>query len=337
MRWLVLGVGFLALGCAPSEADDAAAGLDGGPDARPDLELDAALDMAPDAALDMAAPDAGQRCNGHAANCDRALPDVVFATTHNAHAAAPVFNRLAANQHIEIAEQLALGVRGLGVKLYWSDDPDCGPEGLYAWHGFARLGCVPFASVAQPIEAFLAASPDEVLVLTIEGSAPAARVQAAMTEAGLDPWVYLGGEDEAWPTLQTLIEADTRLVVFKAGAGGQLGLHEMWDEIQDTPYDFQSVDEMGCGPNRGPESAALFLMNHFLTRLAPVPLEAEQTNAAAMVAPRIRACAELRGLPTLVYVDFVEQGAVLPLVAALGAPGESEARLAAMEAVAESL
>jgi hypothetical protein len=298
----------------------------------PDLAVTSDLGPAPDAS----APDP-LACNGARHLCARPLPAVAFAMTHNAHAVMPPFNRLAANQTIGIAEQLALGVRALGIKLYVTDDARCGPLGLYGYHGFPNLGCVPFADIAAPIAACLASHPREVLVVTVEGDADAASVRAGLDAAGLTAALHVQPPGADWPSLGALIDADHRLVLFKDhDADPPAGLHAMWDLIQDTPYDHQDVGDFSCDHLRGAADAPLFLLNHFLTRLSPVPAEAPNTNALHVLGPRVLTCAETRGLPTLVYVDFVQWGDTLAVVAALNGPGDEAERRAALAALIEA-
>lgn len=365
--WLAAGwaaAGGMLAGCGETEAEPGvdARASDGGPaDARPVAEdsgrltpdarstdAGAADGDTPDGGLpdggpgdggasDAEAPDRGPpdplACNGARQLCDRPLPAVAFAMTHNAHAVLPPFNRVNANQTLPIAEQLALGVRGLGIKLYVTDDAPCGPLGLYGYHGFSNLGCVPFADIGAPVAAFLAANPREVLVVTVEGDADAASVRQGFEAAGLMPSLHVQAPGAAWPTLGALIEAGHRLVLFKAGdADAEAGLHPMWDLIQDTPYDYRETAEFSCAHLRGAADAPLFLLNHFLTRISPVIGEAPTTNGLAVLGPRVLDCAETRGLPTLVYVDFVQLGDALAVVDLINGPGDEAARKAALAA-----
>jgi hypothetical protein len=66
--------------------------------------------------------------------------------------------------------------------------------------------------------------------------------------------------------------------------------------------------------------------------ISPVASEAASTNRAAVLGARVLACAETRGLPTLVYVDFVQVGDTVAVVEAINGPGPVADRLAALRA-----
>lgn len=335
------------LACAPDGAGDpldADAALDGFADALPlDADLDASIvDAAPiDATpLDMQPmPDAAgpPRCNGFAHLCDRPLDEVSFAMTHNAHAHLGEFSHLAANQTLDIAAQLALGVRGLGIKLYRTADPNCGAEGIYGYHGFPGLGCVPFADIAAPIREFLDTRPRQVLVITIEGDASAADLAQAFRAEGLDGRLHAQPRDTPWPTLDALITRDKRLVVFAADRGAEdvPGFAHLWSRVQDTDYRAEAFEDFSCGRDRGPADARLFLLNHFITIVAPQPDAAADINRAARLGPRIADCAAERGLPNFVYVDFIGAGGVIAVVNLINGPGDLEARVAALRVLRE--
>ena len=311
----------------------------------------AALDAAPfDAHLDGSVadaapadmqpmPDAGgpPRCNGFAHLCDRPFDAISFAMTHNAHAHLGEFNALAANQSLEIAAQLALGARGLGIKLYRTSDANCGADAIYGYHGFPGLGCVPFAEIAAPIRDFLNAHPREVIAVTIEGDASAAELADAFQAEGLDGWLHDQDRDTPWPTLGELILQDTRLVVFAAdrAAEEQPGLQHLWSRVQDTDYRAEEFEDFSCTRDRGPADARLFLLNHFITILAPQPDAAADINRAQRLGPRIADCVAERGLPNFVYVDFLGSGDVIAVVDVVNGPGDIEERVAELRALGE--
>ncbi len=78
-----------------------------------------------------------------------------------------------------------------------------------------------------------------------------------------------------------------------------------------------------CRPNRGPASAPLFLLNHWInTDPAPRPSHAAIVNAYEPLLRRARACAALRGrLPNLLAVDFYRRGDVFRVADTLNGVG----------------
>jgi hypothetical protein len=71
-----------------------------------------------------AAPAAGP-CNGQAALCDRSLPEVATAATHNSMSV-PLPGWFSSEQDAAIAEQLRFGIRGLLIDTHYADRLDDG-------------------------------------------------------------------------------------------------------------------------------------------------------------------------------------------------------------------
>ena len=87
---------------------------------------------------------------------------------------------------------------------------------------------------------------------------------------------------------------------------------------EETPYTFKKVglltnpDKLAasCKPNRGPDEAPLFLMNHWIsTDPVPRPSDAAKVNAYEPLLARARECRRVRDhLPNLVAVNFYLEG-----------------------------
>jgi hypothetical protein len=121
-----------------------------------------------------------------------------------------------------------------------------------------------------------------------------------------------------------------RRVLFLAEnrAGSEPWYRPAYESItQETPYAFSKVGQLtksanlpaSCEPNRGPGSAPMFLVNHWITTdPAPLPSNAERVNAYDPLLERTRECKRLRGhLPNLVAVDFYRRGDLFGVVDAL--------------------
>ena len=76
-------------------------------------------------------------------------------------------------------------------------------------------------------------------------------------------------------------------------------------------------------PNRGPDKAPLFLVNHWIsTDPIPLPSDARRVNAYGPLLNRMRTCQKIRGhLPNLVAVNFYKQGDVFRVVNTLNGVG----------------
>ena len=252
-------------------------------------------------------------CNGHAALCDRPYDQVVFAATHNAHAASDDgFGPLNADQVHGVAQQLEDGVRCLLIDVTYGGDRQTA-----TCHGPCGLGSRPHLEVLGEIAAFLAEEPREVVTIIYEDEAEKADIIADVTEAGLADLVYAhqGGD---WPTLAEMIEAQTRLVVTAQNGGPPpLWCHNVWQVAFDTPYTFTDPRDMSCALNRGEASNDLFLLNHWLSTDAglPSPPDAEIANAYGFLLERAQRCATEQGrIVNFVAVDFYETGDVFAVV-----------------------
>lgn len=306
-------------------------------------------------------------CNGSAALCDRPLDQVVFAGAHNAMSAADSPGWLFPNQEVGMAGQLRHGYRALlfdvhngvpvagRVKTVIEDEPSSrakfeqalgkegvaaamrirdrlvgppeGPKGPYLCHGFCELGARPLVDALREIRDFLAWNPGEVILIVIEDYVPPAQVAKAFEESGLLRYVYRGAPGP-WPTLRELVRQDQRVIVTAENETGNVPwYHLAYDLMRETPYHFESVDQLSCRPNRGGDGKPLLLMNHWIdTTPTPKPSNAEILNRRDFVLARARQCQRERGkLPNILAVDFALTGDVVGAAFALNGLGDPAA------------
>jgi hypothetical protein len=250
-------------------------------------------------------------CNGHAALCDRRYDQVAYATTHNAMSNADE-GWLGPNQQHGLTKQLEDGIRGLMLDTHY----DAGVAHLC--HSFCQIGKEPLVSGLLKIRRFLDLHPQEVVTIIFEAYISEADTEAAFAAAGLLPYVHVQPVGEPWPTLATLIQNDTRLVVFTDVRGSRPWHHYVWDYASETPYSFETPEQLSCAPNRGNPSRPLFILNHFLTQILGSPQLASQINYNPLFIERALACQTARSrLPNFVTVDFYDIGDVFPVTAAL--------------------
>jgi hypothetical protein len=210
-------------------------------------------------------------CDGSRRLCDRPLPDVALAATHNAMSA-PLPGWYGAEQEVGIPGQLQAGVRGLLIDTHEAvrlkngrlrtvlDGPyaggplgdvspqarrsaehlrekigfkGSGPRSMYLCHGFCELGGTPLPAVLDQIDDYLVAHPQQVLVIINEDYvAPSAFVKA-VDDAGLGALAYRGPTATGrWPTLRKMIASGGR-VVFLAEhhSGGAPWYHLAYQRI----------------------------------------------------------------------------------------------------------
>ena len=210
------------------------------------------------------------------------------------------------------------------------DSPASGPRGVYLCHRFCELGSIPIEEGFRNVRDFLAANSNEVLIIVIEDYVPPSEIEKAAIESGLIDYIYEGPVVPA-PTLQEVIDSGGRAVMMAerdAGAGTIPWYHEVYGElVQETPYSFKNPAALigrqqldaSCKPNRGPDDAPFFLLNHWVdTSPAPRPSNATEVNAEEALLRRIHRCERDRGLEAnLIAVDFYREGDIFDVVKAL--------------------
>jgi hypothetical protein len=293
-------------------------------------------------------------CNLHGELCDRPLNEVAFATTHNSMSNLPD-RWIDPTQSSGIAEQLNAGIRGFQVDSYYGVDVGpvvltsaivrtekmneelsgmaistaeqlaggvsgllgAAPPETYLCHGNCELGAIKMDDALRQFTSFLQGNPNEVLIIFIEDYISAEDTEAALEESGLADYVYThdGGE---WPTLREMIEDGTRVLVMSERGGGEPAwYHKGFELTQETPYRFESVEEMSgdssCVLNRGKEDSPLFQLNHFISPASQGTSEA--VNEYQFLLERAQRCQEERGMvPNLVAVNFWGVGSVVDVV-----------------------
>ena len=209
--------------------------------------------------------------------------------------------------------------------------PEVGEPGVYLCHRFCELGAIPIDQAFANLRDFLAANPDEVVTVVIEDYVPPAEIDGSAERTGLIDHVYTGPVGEPWPTLQEIIDSGGRALMMAENEDGGTEYpwyHSAYDElVQETPYSFKKPAQLtdpgkltaSCEPNRGPASARVFLINHWIdTSPAPKPSNAAIVNARDALLTRIHHCEEQRDLTAnLIAVDFYKEGDVFGAVAAL--------------------
>jgi hypothetical protein len=227
----------------------------------------------------------------------------------------------ASEQSVQAAMRLRdrLGFRGKGER------------GMYLCHTFCELGATSLEGVLDDLHDFLVTHPREIVVMVNQDYVTPADFVKAVREAGLERMVFRGLDDDPLPTLGEMIDADRRLVLLAENHAGAAPWYRLaYDRlVEETPYTFPKVAELttpsllpaSCRPNRGPEEAPLFLVNHWIsTDPVPKPADASKVNAYAPLLRRARECERIRGhLPNLLAVNFYRRGDLFRVVDALNA------------------
>jgi hypothetical protein len=211
--------------------------------------------------------------------------------------------------------------------------PEVGSRSVYFCHGFCEVGAITIDRVFGDITDFLAANPDEVLVVVIEDYVDPADIATAAQSTGLFDYIYKGPITEPLPTLAQMINSGGRVLMLAENDAGDETIpwyHLAYDTlVQETPYSFQKPAQLtdpellpaSCEPNRGPADAPMFLINHWIdTSPAPKPSNAAKVNTREALLNRIHHCEEQRDLlANLIAVDFYREGDLFGATAELNA------------------
>ena len=201
-----------------------------------------------------------------------------------------------------------------------------GKRGMYLCHSFCELGATRLDSVLEDLHTFVVANPGAVLVVINQDYVTPEDFVEAVRDADLEQFVYTGPVDGEWPTLREMVDSNERVVFLAENqAGGAPWYRLAYDSItEETPYAFSKVTQLtspdkldaSCKPNRGPEGAPLFLLNHWITTdPAPLPSNAAKVNAYDPLLERVRSCQRIRRhLPNLVAVNFYLRGELFRVV-----------------------
>lgn len=304
--------------------------------------------------VSQAGADGSAKCNGHVELCGRAYNEVAYAATHNSmntvaggfavpdqeraipdqlaggiraflidvYTGTPGTGRVCTDPTPLLIAQLIQekGQAAVDQLLQLRSTEPCpapgGPTaGVYLCHSFCELGATKFDDQLASIGAFLAENPDDVVTLILEDYAPSEDIMSSFRSANLDAQMLRHQPGDPWPTLAEMKTRGTRLVVFSQNQGGAApGLLDAFQEMNETPYTFQSVAEFSCAPNRGPAQASLFLLNHWIDT-GDKRVAAQVVNQYAVLDARAKQCATERGhMPNFVAVNFAEVGDLLSVV-----------------------
>jgi hypothetical protein len=201
-----------------------------------------------------------------------------------------------------------------------------GERGMYLCHSFCELGATSLRSVLDDLHTFLVANPGAVVVVINQDYVTPEDFVEAVRDADLEQFAYTGPFGGEWPTLREMVDSNERVLFLAENhAGGAPWYRLAYDGItEETPYAFKKVTQLtspdsldaSCEPNRGPEGAPLFLLNHWITTdPLPLPSNAGKVNAYDPLFERARDCQRIRNhVPNLVAVNFYLRGELFRVV-----------------------
>ena len=255
------------------------------------------------------------QCNGSIDLCPKQYNEVAYLTTHNA------FNSdedglLFPNQSYNIASQLNDGVRGLMIDVY--NDLFGTPV---AYHSIIALGYIPLSDIFNDIKTFLDNNPNEIATIILECYVTANNIEDEINQSGLYNHLYTHNNSTGWPTLQNMIDNNSRLVIFTDvddASSSQNWYHYVWDYGVETHYSVGSINDFTCDFNRGDPLNDLFIFNHFVTDATlgyGLYNESNDVNANPFFITRAQNCQnQTNKFPNFVTVDYYELGDGLDVV-----------------------
>ena len=265
-------------------------------------------------ALQLIATISYAQCNGSIDLCSKQYKEVAYLTTHNA------FNSdedglLFPNQSYNIASQLNDGVRGLMIDVY----NHLGTPTAY--HSVFMLGTIPLSNIFNDIKTFLDNNPNEVVTIILECYVTANEIESEINQSGLTNYLYTHNNSIVWPTLQNMIDNDSRLVIFTDeddASSSQNWYHHVWDYAVETHYSVGTINDFTCYFNRGDSVNDLFIFNHFVTNANlgyGMYNESNGVNANPFFINRALECqSQTNKFPNFLTVDYYELGDGLAVV-----------------------
>jgi len=253
-------------------------------------------------------------CNGADSLCEKRFNEVVYPMTHNGMSSeADGFTP--PNHYNSMQQQLEDGIRGMMLDIYYHDEED----GTWLCHGACQLGAIKLSDGLKTIVDFLNDNPREVFSIIFESYISAEDTRVALVESGMFDLLYTHTKGTPWPTLQEMIDDNTRVVVFSQDNTGDFPwYHQAWDFIWDTDYANETPEDFSCDPLRGSTDNALYCINHFLTDPVAKASLAEQVNHNPEFLNRIQGCQQETGqLPNFIAVDFYSIGDLFEVCNAL--------------------
>jgi hypothetical protein len=266
-------------------------------------------------------------CNGVQGLCQVSVNNVMFAVMHTANAAldagySPFYSHVGT---LEAA--LAAGIRGINLKMGLCDGQ------VRLKDGMCNIGTLDPVVTLGNILGFVQANPNEVVVVTlrIDDSDPnqmasyAQVYQVLLSVPGFvdNMYAYTGGD---WPTLQDMIDADRRILLFHSNGPGcetwecPPGFHDYFDYVAETPTTYQYASDIlldtenACRIDKGDAGTKDFYGVNLYVTLPDADQQA-MLNSMDTLTSKVDSCSiQVDQDVSFVIVDFWQVGDVITFV-----------------------
>ncbi|KAF2251659.1 hypothetical protein BU26DRAFT_241223 [Trematosphaeria pertusa] len=292
-------------------------------------------------------------CNNSPSLCEKAYNNITHLGAHDS-----AFLRdestsfsTSGNQFYDSTTQLDAGVRLLSAQVHLKN----GSTGSDEWHlchsDCDLLDAGTLENWLSEIKTWMDANTNDVVTILLVNSdnAAASDLGSQFQSAGIDKYAYTPPSTstipQEWPTLQSLISNNTRLMAFVASLSTPSSdypyLMDEFTFIFENPFETADPEDYSCDPDRptslttsaqAASSGRMFLMNHFLYSTALFGIETPNatyvnvTNAQTGLGSLGESISNCTGVyskaPTFVLVDFFNVGPAIESVdAANGVTG----------------
>lgn len=282
-------------------------------------------------------------CNNSPGLCNKAYSDITHLGAHDSPFLrdASTSYSTSGNQAYDSPTQLDAGVRLLTAQVHNNNG---------AWHlchsSCALLDAGPLSTWLGDIKTWMDKNPNDVVTILLVNSDDASAQQLApeFSASGIQKYAYTPisttSPPSQWPTLQSMISQNQRLVTFVASlsAASNTVAPYLLDEfvfLFENPFEVTSLSNFTCTPSRpsavsGDSKAAISsgrlpLMNHFLDMDSGLGIKTPDVgnititnapgNAVGNLGKSASDCQQIYGQkPTFVLVDFFDQGPAIETV-----------------------
>ncbi|KAI0506782.1 PLC-like phosphodiesterase [Xylaria bambusicola] len=269
-------------------------------------------------------------CNNSPALCSQSYSNITHMGAHDSSFLrdASTSNSIAGNQYFNATVALDAGIRLLQVQVH---DLDGTIEMCHTTCSLLDAG--PLQDWLGDIRFWMDNNPNEVVTLLIVNSDghDVAGFGSVFEASGISKYGYTPSGN-GWPTLQSMINANTRLVTFIASitpSSSYPYLLTEFDHVFETSFEVTSLSGFNCTLDRpGTQSSAasaisaglLPLMNHFAYRdlgssiMIPdvdnvLTTNSPSTSTTGALGLHAQTCNSEWGFkPTFVLVDFFSEG-----------------------------
>ncbi|KAF4273172.1 hypothetical protein CNMCM8812_007954 [Aspergillus fumigatus] len=279
-------------------------------------------------------------CNNSPSLCSKSYGEITHLGAHDSPFVrdASTGYSTSANQYYNTTVQLDAGVRMVTAQVHLQ-----GSEWHLCHSSCELLDAGKLSTWLKEIKSWLDSNPNDVVTVLLVNSdnASASDLNSEFKTAGIVDYAYTPSTSAApstWPTLQTLINNGTRLMVFVASLDSNTDAPYLMDEFSflfENPYEVTSPSNFSCNPDRPASvkndlSAAISsnrlpLMNHFLYATTILNIEypnstyVTTTNAPSggvgNLGDTATKCQSAYGRqPAFILVDFFDKGPAIDTV-----------------------